>query len=97
MIGEKIWKCDEKQLGELLRQTNVDVHDMAIIFYSKLARWNEDKLFNLLLRNPPFEAFKKWIQFVKPEVAKMYADMDAEDKQGVAEIVDQLIKLRDDT
>ena len=79
----------ENHLGSMLKNTEVDVNDMAIVFFSKLARWNDEKLYNKI-----DNAFKEWMLELKDEAKKMYDDMNAEEKQSVKEIAQQLTKIR---
>lgn len=82
---------DNGHLGSMLRNTKVDVNDMAIVFYSKLARWSDEKLFDKI-----DDAFREWLQGLKNEAKEMYDDLDAQGKKDVKQIAEQLAKKRDE-
>lgn len=85
------WDSEEK-IGEFLRNSKVSLKDLAIVFHSKLARWNDEKLYDELDR-----AFATWLKNLHSEAKKMFdEEMGSEDRKYVRQITEQLRKIRDD-
>lgn len=84
------WNSDES-IGQMLRKTKISLKDLAIVFHSKLARWNDEKLYDAFDKT-----FADWLKKLKPEAKKMWEEMHDEDRQLVRQITNQLRKIRDD-
>lgn len=76
-------------MGFALRRHKIDMQDVAVIFYSKLARYGQDSLMEKINK-----AFKEWVEENHNEAQEIYnIQLSPEGKKQVDEIVAQLKSL----
>lgn len=84
-------KNDLSAMGQTLRETNVNLRDVSVIFYTRMARMNEDSLHDKITK-----AFKDWIEENHDEASETYAHLAPKDKKHISMIVKQLEKIREE-
>jgi hypothetical protein len=80
----------EDRLGHLLNEYKINIKDLVVIFYSKLARWGQEEFQEMV-----HKVFEEFIKSKSKDVKDMYKQMEKSNKDEIKSIIKQLNEIKE--